>query len=166
MGLIICKDTNEVFSKYKDYLKSKHWKNKRKVVLELKNNTCEYCKTNKNLQVHHTTYKNIGDEKISDLMVLCEECHQATHRLIKETNKIKYVKNYKNKKRNKHKRKPVKLEKTFGIQEQRCIKQSSVCSINDDIKRIELKNKLTSFDKKLLEFCKLEIQLRKTKTTN
>ena len=34
-------------------------------------------------QLHHITYKNLGDEKDGDLKILCLDCHRLVHSLIK-----------------------------------------------------------------------------------
>lgn len=41
---------------------------------------CQKCGTTKNLEVHHKTYKNLGHEKLSDLLLLCHEHHFREHR--------------------------------------------------------------------------------------
>ncbi len=34
-------------------------------------------------QLHHLTYKNLGNEGKEDLIVLCEDCHRLVHDLIR-----------------------------------------------------------------------------------
>lgn len=63
---------------YKNYLKSKKWKVRRKQVLERDNYTCQEC-GNKAWQVHHLTYKRIFNERLNDLISLCEDCHKEIH---------------------------------------------------------------------------------------
>lgn len=64
---------------YKNYLKTNHWKEKRKKVLKNAKFKCQLCSKTDNLHVHHNTYKNIGNEKKEDLIVLCEGCHKKFH---------------------------------------------------------------------------------------
>lgn len=64
---------------YKNYLKTKHWKEKRKDVLKRAKYKCQLCSSKDKLHVHHNTYVNIGNEKKEDLIVLCEKCHSRFH---------------------------------------------------------------------------------------
>lgn len=64
---------------YKNYLKTKHWKDKRKDVLKRAKHKCQLCSSKDTLHVHHNTYENIGKEKKEDLIVLCEKCHSKFH---------------------------------------------------------------------------------------
>jgi 5-methylcytosine-specific restriction endonuclease McrA len=66
--------------KYKQYMKSRTWKSKRKGALRRALDRCQICYTNKEtLHVHHRTYSRLGREKASDLIVLCETCHKLFH---------------------------------------------------------------------------------------
>lgn len=64
---------------YTDYLKTPHWREKRKYVLESKGRICIECGSTKKLDVHHLTYKNFGDELMDDLVVICRDCHKKLH---------------------------------------------------------------------------------------
>lgn len=64
---------------YKEYLKSDHWQDIRTQALERADNKCQLCSSKINLNVHHNTYKNRGNEKLTDLVVLCRECHAKFH---------------------------------------------------------------------------------------
>lgn len=66
---------------YKQYLQSEHWKELRETKLMESNGRCQKCKRTSNLQVHHLTYDRKGCERLSDLMVLCERCHEKEHKL-------------------------------------------------------------------------------------
>lgn len=59
---------------YADYLKSDEWKEKRnkRVLIDGK---CAICGRPFNLQVHHLTYSNVPNEKTTDLVTLCGNCH-------------------------------------------------------------------------------------------
>ena len=67
--------------KYKTYLLSDEWKQKRELVFQKKWRTCEKCKSENNLRIHHWTYIRIYKEKVSDLFVLCNDCHWEFHKL-------------------------------------------------------------------------------------
>ncbi|MFW5962198.1 MAG: hypothetical protein ACOCQR_01105 [bacterium] len=77
---IICKDTKEVCYSYDEYLNSKHWKELKK---RFKNSpfpkSCSICDEIENLHVHHRYYDRLGEENLSDLTYLCEECHNFIH---------------------------------------------------------------------------------------
>lgn len=81
---MICEDTNEKISSYKDYLLSEHWKLKKQEYRESKfyKGCCEICKEkNVELHLHHKTYKNIGKERVEELSQLCKKCHSIVHKL-------------------------------------------------------------------------------------
>lgn len=67
---------------YEEYLKSNKWKTKRKEKAEEQNYICQKCnkKIMCNYHIHHKTYKRLGNERLSDLQFLCEECHNKLHR--------------------------------------------------------------------------------------
>ena len=163
--MIICNDTQEVFKKYSDYLGSRHWKNKRIETFSIRGNKCESCGSSENIQVHHTTYKNIGNENVSELMVLCKDCHVLVHKVIKQNNIVKYSHLIKKKKSKKNKRvkkyKPQHVEKHFGLMEKKSIKEATTDCIRSDIKRTESKKKKNQFDLDLIEFCTIELRRRK-----
>jgi len=64
---------------YEKYLKSAHWLKKRMEALVRANYECQICESQVDLQVHHKTYDNIGDEQDDDLIVVCEVCHTKHH---------------------------------------------------------------------------------------
>lgn len=78
------KDANG-FSAYHHYLQSKTWKSRRKIKLKSVGYRCEECKVVEQkgvkLQIHHKTYERVTQERLSDLQVLCEDCHKAKHRI-------------------------------------------------------------------------------------
>jgi 5-methylcytosine-specific restriction endonuclease McrA len=71
---------------YKKYIVSKAWKERRQLLLETQGTKCEMCGHDhqKAKHVHHNNYKTRGEEKDSDLMVLCPDCHNKFH----ETGKV------------------------------------------------------------------------------
>lgn len=65
---------------YESYLLSKEWKDKRIRILGERGHRCENCKREDGvLHLHHLTYERIMNELDSDLMVLCQPCHQGQH---------------------------------------------------------------------------------------
>lgn len=72
---------------YQAYLESDEWKNKRIQLFILRGNKCEKCGSSKHIQVHHKTYKRIFNEKLSDLMVVCGDCHQKIHGITQTSKK-------------------------------------------------------------------------------
>ena len=64
---------------YNDYMLSREWEEKRKLVLERDNNICQKCKEKPAEQVHHLTYDNFRNEKLEDLMSVCVSCHEKIH---------------------------------------------------------------------------------------
>lgn len=64
---------------YSEYLITNHWKQLRFIKLKRAKFRCEMCFNNRNLQVHHKTYERRGCEDLSDLIVLCENCHGKFH---------------------------------------------------------------------------------------
>lgn len=63
---------------YANYLNSSKW-NTMKIVIRARDNVCKKCGSKNNLQVHHITYKNFGDEELEDLVLLCGSCHKEVH---------------------------------------------------------------------------------------
>jgi len=63
------------FGSYNRYIKSDEWKQKRDQRIKLDKNKCKNCGSNIRLQVHHKDYCSFGIEDISDLVTLCDECH-------------------------------------------------------------------------------------------
>ena len=66
--------------KYKDYLKTEHWKNFRKNIYAKRKN-CQNCGTSKKtLNLHHKNYNNLWKETNTDVIILCQECHYRFHK--------------------------------------------------------------------------------------
>jgi ClpP class serine protease len=68
---------------YDEYIKSKMWYRKREDFLgNKKDKNCEVCGNAKASQVHHRTYQRLTLEKMSDLTLLCRECHEKFHKVV------------------------------------------------------------------------------------
>ena len=81
------------FSKeYTDYMNSQAWEDKRQEKLASVNNVCAEVAREKKilswftpictgpLQVHHLTYERLGNERMSDLEVMCRGHHKKHHK--------------------------------------------------------------------------------------
>lgn len=67
------------FDTYKQYLASEHWRAVKNLYRQsdvLK--VCFVC-GNKQYELHHKSYENLGREQLCDLVPLCRKCHQLTH---------------------------------------------------------------------------------------
>jgi 5-methylcytosine-specific restriction endonuclease McrA len=64
---------------YADYLKTDHWQKTRQKALLRAGYKCQVCSAVSELHVHHRTYLRRGEERASDVIVLCAECHGIFH---------------------------------------------------------------------------------------
>lgn len=65
---------------YQRYMRSAAWKRKRRQVLERADGKCERWNCHREpTEVHHKTYKRLGDERLSDLEAVCWHCHTDEH---------------------------------------------------------------------------------------
>ena len=70
---------------YKKYLRSREWLIKKTKLVnrylrrkwEIR---CFVCNNTNDLIVHHWNYKDIGKEKLNDLVFMCYECHKKWHK--------------------------------------------------------------------------------------
>ena len=60
------------------YLQSPKWKALRQQVIE-RDKFCQLSGATTNLEVHHITYDNLGNEYLEDLVLLSRKAHQFTH---------------------------------------------------------------------------------------
>ena len=66
---------------YDKYLQSPSWMKKRDQRKKIDNSKC-VCgrgESDMKLHVHHQTYERVGKEDLSDLVTLCEQCHEKCH---------------------------------------------------------------------------------------
>ena len=151
MKEIKCKDTGEKFKLYKEYLKSRHWKEFKKNFP--KNRKCISCGSTVNLHLHHHTYLNIGNENINELDWLCEACHRITHQLKpKKENKSNKTKAKKKLNKKSKRLKQSKTIKDFGLQEKKSIDSASSGSLIYDISTLSKKQNKTDFENKVLNY--------------
>ncbi len=64
---------------YHEYLLTPQWQTKRENVLIFWGHRCALCFSDINIEVHHRTYKRLGNELMTDLIALCSDCH-SDHR--------------------------------------------------------------------------------------
>jgi hypothetical protein len=65
---------------YAQYLETKWWQFTRQRRLEFDKYKCCKCQTSHELEAHHLTYERLGDENVkTDLITLCDRCHNDTH---------------------------------------------------------------------------------------
>jgi phage terminase large subunit GpA-like protein len=68
------------YPSYSAYLKSDHWKDFRKRYWRSsRSKVCWCCGSSDHLQIHHTTYRRLGKERLTDVIALCESCHREVH---------------------------------------------------------------------------------------
>lgn len=66
--------------KYHSYLLSLKWLDlKRRVRVSCKN-ICEKCEKTKVAAIHHVTYRRLGNERLPDLLGVCNKCHKEIHK--------------------------------------------------------------------------------------
>lgn len=73
----------ERYQRYNQYLQSDHWSALRQLKFSLSGRRCQVCSVMSGLDVHHIRYKNLTDCAPCDLLVLCRECHDILHLVIK-----------------------------------------------------------------------------------
>jgi hypothetical protein len=72
------------YSKYADYLKSSHWQSTRRKMYNSKlPKACYACGSKGPLDIHHRTYKRLGEERLTDLKFICRRCHDELHQMSK-----------------------------------------------------------------------------------
>lgn len=69
------------YASYNDYIRSPAWRAVKRRYAEQQPWICNICGTEDGLQLHHRTYERVGEERLEDLMPLCEDCHEMVHTL-------------------------------------------------------------------------------------
>lgn len=63
-----------------EYYKTEHWKRLSKEARDFYQNKCGLCgELRGELNVHHSSYENVGRETFNDLILLCKGCHKKHH---------------------------------------------------------------------------------------
>jgi cytochrome c len=64
---------------YQDYVRNNtSWKSIR-AKAHKRQRDCLCCGSREELDIHHKTYERLGHEKVTDLQVLCRDCHYVWH---------------------------------------------------------------------------------------
>jgi len=64
---------------YDEYLASDKWARLREKVMTRSAGICEGCLEAPATEVHHLTYKHLGDELLWELVAVCRDCHRRCH---------------------------------------------------------------------------------------
>jgi 5-methylcytosine-specific restriction endonuclease McrA len=65
--------------RYAAYLASPEWQERRRLVLRRAGNRCEACLVQPAEEVHHLTYRHVGEEFLWELKAVCRACHKRLH---------------------------------------------------------------------------------------
>ena len=65
---------------YREYLRSDEWDFRSGSFIDRAGGCCQDCGAHRNLHVHHKHYRTLGEERYSDVEVLCQSCHKRRHR--------------------------------------------------------------------------------------
>lgn len=82
---------------YKKYLSTKHWKDTRKIAIRDRGRYCEFCNTDKNINIHHIAYSDKNNKSIlwketsHYLYPLCSRCHGLWHKYHNNTKLTKVI---------------------------------------------------------------------------
>jgi 5-methylcytosine-specific restriction endonuclease McrA len=77
---------------YQKYIRSKEWKQRASRMRKLAGYRCQRCgKKGVPLDVHHLTYERFGNERDSDLLVVCRPCHRIEDNIRRGKNKSRRV---------------------------------------------------------------------------
>ena len=75
-----------VITDYRAYLQSEHWQKCRERWFKKNpSRVCAACTKpyDFNFNLHHTHYRSLGTMRMRDLILLCQPCHEAVHKLHK-----------------------------------------------------------------------------------
>jgi len=70
---------------YHAYIRSESWRKKRLKRLKMDKFCCQFrvgrfkCGATTNLEAHHLSYKNLGNERFKELITLCHKHHEQVH---------------------------------------------------------------------------------------
>lgn len=66
-------------AQYAEYLTSTAWMERRRLVMQRCRGYCEGCGSAQATEVHHLTYRHVGNELLFELVGLCAGCHSRIH---------------------------------------------------------------------------------------
>lgn len=64
---------------YNGYLDSPLWRERRRLIMQRARGRCEVCGRHAAYAIHHLTYVRAGRELPSDLVAVCDRCHDDYH---------------------------------------------------------------------------------------
>ena len=67
------------WERYSAYLQTAEWQTLRARVLDRCQRVCEGCGERPAADVHHLSYRHVGQEFLFELVGLCRECHERLH---------------------------------------------------------------------------------------
>jgi len=73
---------------YRKYMQSRAWRTKREQYWASKlSKNCYVCNSRRQagFHLHHRSYKNLGNERLTDLVPACPDCHKFIHAYIDST---------------------------------------------------------------------------------
>ncbi|MGV8172340.1 MAG: sacsin N-terminal ATP-binding-like domain-containing protein [Candidatus Woesearchaeota archaeon] len=120
------------------YYRTKEWKEIQEKCFNNSDYKCDECGSEEDLQAHHLTYENWGNETVTDLKCVCRSCHEKIHGKILPVNDMDYDKLSKiseeiKKKEIAIKRKEKELEiKEAEINEQENVRKGRTLSPNSE----------------------------------
>lgn len=65
---------------YQDYLKTAEWQRTQQTAIRAAGATRQRCRSQRRIEVHHLTYERRGCEYPTDMVVLCEKCHDLMYK--------------------------------------------------------------------------------------
>lgn len=68
------------YQRYAEYLASEHWQGLKARYRQSDRPKRCACGARRRLHLHHLTYERLGAESLTDLILLCADCHDAAHR--------------------------------------------------------------------------------------
>lgn len=75
------KHKNRVPVRYKTYIESHWWEERKNVYYRTHRKMCEKCHSVEHVSLHHMLYEDFGHEKDETLMPLCIDCHGEFHKI-------------------------------------------------------------------------------------
>ena len=69
----------EWWRRYNEHLRSDAWKALRAKVIKRESGLCQGCREQRGTQTHHLTYARVGRELLTDLVLVCDACHELAH---------------------------------------------------------------------------------------
>ncbi len=64
-------------ARYRKHLRSAKWRYLKARIINSRGHWCERCGLGYGLELHHKTYERLGDELITDVELLCDQCHRT-----------------------------------------------------------------------------------------